>query len=1027
MIIRIIASFIGVFSCLILCASLHQYDIRHFNPETGLNGTYVYTNIQGPYGYKWVGTDYGLTRFNGLDFELMDRNDSTKKNFSTAAYSDQKEIYFGYFNGRIKQFNGVDFKLLYDPADNESSIVGLTKIGVHLIALTQNDGLIIISDSVQRFQPIELKNQKANFIYTHEDHLLVGTNEGLLIFAFQNESLRFVSSISDLSYKAVQALERSKEGDNAFWVGTDYGIYHLTLSSDGSQSKVSKTDYLQKESVSSIKETANLDLWIGTKYNGLIKVDFNRNNTKSRQFTYFNKKGGFPGNLVSTLYRDADESLWIGTIGDGLIQVRKKGLLFYNFESLRARSVNGISGNSKHEFFFGTDVGLIKGFYEGELDSLNFELVSHSESRGNNISAVYVDDRDNVYFCVEDRGVYIADASLSNFRKIKLDHGTGKLKIRQIIKDPSGNLWLSLHQKGVYVLDSVDSVIEHFSTSTGFYHNEIYHIHFDRQGNTWFAAHGAGLAVMRPDSSMVYMTKDGLFPSHDVNDISEDEYGNIWIGTHGNGIYEYTGNEFVRFSTKEGLLNDYCFSVISDKSNHVWATHRTGLSRVDEFTEAVSTMQKKDGLMVSEFIHNSIYRDMDHNIWIGNRNGVTFLSTPDEMFESQQITPLITDVKVNHSSLDLYQFSRSKEIGGKVPENMILPYNHNNLTFEFIAINLRHPKSNLYQFWLEGQDTGWSKMTDDNHVTFTNLEPGDYSFYVRQSDNPNHWGENISSISFRIRPPWWSRWWAISLFIISGIGLIYAIIKWQTDRLKNRMKEKLKLIAITESQNKRLKEFSFITSHNTRSSVANIRGLISALESDPENHEFIKMLKNSSDRLNVTIRHINELLNFENHRGNLSQVPCNLKESIDRVLISHEEEIQKKEAKVTVDIPEDLAALGESTYLDSALYNLVSNALKFGITDDSKEIIISAESLNDEVLIKIQDFGIGIDLNRFGDKLFGLGSRFHPEKAQGDGLGMFISKNQIEGMGGEISVNSVLGEGTTVFVHLKNAGQIILE
>lgn len=1011
---------IGLCSCLVLSASLHQYDIRHFNPETGLNGTYVYTTIQGPYGYKWVGTDYGLMRFNGLDFELMDRNDSTKKNFSTAAFTDQNEIYFGYFNGRIKRFNGANFQLLYEPDNFQSPVVGLTKIGDHLIALTQNDGLLSIrSDSVTRIQPTELKNQKANFIHVHEDFLLIGTNEGLLVFAFDDGSIQFIHSIADLSFMAIQAVERSKEGEHSFWVGTDYGIYHLNLTADGRRGEVFKTDYLQRESITTIRETANLDLWIGTKYKGLIKVDFNRNNLKSRQFTYFNKKNGFPGDLVSTLYRDADESLWIGTIGDGLIQVRKKGLLFYNFESFRARSVNGISGNSRHEFFFGTDVGLIKGFYRGELDSLNFELISQSESSGKNISAVFVDERDRVYFGAEDRGLYVADKDVNNIREIKFDYGTGKFKIRQIIKDPKGNLWISLHQKGIYVLDSLDNVIEQLSTNTGFYHNEIYHIHFDREGNTWFAAHGAGLAIRKPDGSIIYLTKEGLFPSHDINDISEDEYGNVWVGTHGNGIYEYTGNEFIRFSTKEGMLNDYCFSVISDKSNHVWATHRTGLSRVDEFTEAVSTIQKKDGLMVTEFIHNSIYRDMDHNIWIGNRNGVTFLSTPDEVFESQQITPIISDVKVNYSTVDLYQFSQRSEVHGKVPENMEFPYDLNNLTFEFIAINLRNPESNLYQFWLEGQDKGWSKVTDDNHVTFTNLKPGDYTFYVRQSDNPNHWGENVSSISFSVLPPWWNTWWAILLFLLSGFGLVYGFIKWRTDRLNLRLKEKQRLIAIMESQNKRLKDFSFITSHNTRSSVSNIRGLITALESDPGNHVFIKMLKTSSDRLNVTIRHINELLNFENDRESLNNVPCNVKESIDRVLETNEEVIQKNGAKVVVDIQDDLVVSGVSTYLESALNNLVLNALKFGVTKDDKEVVITAENLKKEVMIKIQDYGIGIDLNRFGDKLFSLGSRFHPEMSEGDGLGMFISKNQIEGMGGKVEIASREGEGTTIYIYLR--------
>ena len=1021
MIIKIKTSFIGLFSCFALCASLHQYEIRHYNPDNGLNGTYVYTTIQGPNGYKWVGTDYGLMRFDGFDFELMDSNDTTKKNFPTTAFSDGQEIYFGYFNGQVKKFNGVGFEVVFEPDKAQSPISTIVRIGDQLLVLSQNDGLLLLGDSIVRYQPGQLANQRANFMHAHEDFLLIGTNEGLYIFSVEDGEIHFVTSIADLEYMSVQTLEKSKEGDNAFWVGTDYGLYHLTFSSNGWQQEVYKTDYLEKESIVAINETENSDLWIGTQYNGLVRVDFNRNNSKSRQFTYFNQQNGFPGNLISTLYLDKEESLWLGTIGDGLIQVHKKAILFYNFESFRARIVNSVAGNSKHEFFFGTDVGLIKGFYKGDLDSINFELIPHSSSAGNNVSTVFVDEGDQLYFCVEDKGLYTVNSDLNNIQKIDFDYGKGKFKVRQIIKDPQGNLWLSLHQKGVFVLDSSYNVIHHLSTSSGFYHNEIYNIHFDKRGNIWFAAHGAGLALMRPDSSMIFMTKDGVFPSHDINDISEDEYGNIWVGTHGDGIYEYTGEAFVRFSTKEGMLNNYCFSVISDRSNHVWATHRTGLSRVDEFTEAVSTIQKKDGLTNSDFVHNSVFRDQDHNIWIGSRNGVVFLSTPDEMFESQMVKPHISDVKVNYVSVDLYQFSKQTEINGKVPGGLVLPHDHNNLTFEFIAINLRNPQSNLYQMWLEGQEERWSPVTDNNHVTFTNLKPGKYTFYVRQSDNPNHWGDNIASIGFRIRPPWWSTWWAIMLFIILGLLLGYGIIKWQINRFKNRMKEKLRLISITENQNKRLKEFSFITSHNTRSSASSISGLIDALEYDPSNAEFFNMLKASSYRLNNTIQHINELLNFESDRENLNKTPCNVKESIDRVLKLYDDEIKEKDVKVELDIPEKCFVLGVSNYLDSSISNLIANALEYGITDRSNEVLVSAEKSKWVTVIKIVDHGIGIDLDRHGDKLFSLGARFHQQEVQRDGLGMFISKNQIEGMGGNIKVESKPGVGTTVFIYLESA------
>lgn len=1029
---RIRSTIIALLSCFLVEATVQKFEIRHFNPENGLDGTYVYTTIQGPMGYKWVGTDYGLTRFDGFKFELMDPNDSTKKNFSTTAFNDDGTLYFGYFNGQIKAFNGVKLETVYDPKYEQSPVTGFIKSNDQLLALTQNKGLLqLFKDTVISIVPKELQFRKTNFSYQYNDFILVGTNEGLLAFRLGNDNrIIYAGSIEDLEYSAVQSLERNKAKENSFWVGTDFGIYHLDLFVEGGQvsGEVYKADFLQRESISAIKETGNLDLWVGTKYNGLVKIDFNRDNTKSIQFTYLNKKNDFPGDLISTINMDEDESIWVGTIGDGLIQVAKKGLLFYNFEDFRARSVNDISGNSRHEFFFGTDVGLIRGFYTGELDSLNFELIRHNSSDGNNISAVYVDENDRIYYCAEDVGVFTADPEWRNIQKIDFDFGGGKLLARQITKSPDGNLWLSLTQKGVFVLDSLGNLVKKYSTSTvvneddssRFYHNEIYDIHFDKDGNTWFASHGAGLAVLRADGMMMYLTKDGKFPSHDINDISEDEYGNIWVGTHGDGIYEYNGEEFIRFSTKEGLLNNFCSAVISDKSNHVWATHRTGLSRVDEYTNAVSTIQKKDGLVVAEFIHNSIYADQDHNIWIGNRNGVTFLSAPDEVFESKIIKPIIADIQVDYQSVDLFKYSSDTASGSNVPVNIEFPHNFNNLTFKYVAINLRNPESNLYQYQLEGLEAGWSPSTSNTQVTF-NLGPGEYTFKVRQSDNPNHWGDNVSSITFKIHPPWWQTWWAISLFILSGGGLVYGYIRIRTQRLNRRLREKLRLISIAESQNKRLKEFSFITSHNTRSSASNIMGLINAIEMDPTNKEFIQMLKQSSDRLNGTIRNINELLNFENDRENLNKVPCNVLESVERVLAGMQENIERKQAEISLNVSENLYVQGVPTYLESALTSLISNALMYGVTNKEKQILITATEDREEVLIQIEDKGLGIDLDKFSAKLFALGSRFHTHIEQGDGIGMFLSKNQIEGMGGKIGIESTPQKGTIIFIHLLRA------
>lgn len=1013
---------VGLIHLLVLSVGLkaQDYTVRHFNPENGLNGTYIYTTTEDVQGFKWVGTDYGLSRFNGLQFETFDLNDSTKSNFPTAMISTSDgQLFIGYYNGVIKKFNGIDLNEVYKPDSHPSAIKALVESENGLIwTLTQNNGVIKVEgEKIILFELDELKNRRANTMILDKNQLLIGTNDGLLTYEVSDGILNNSGRLVEFDGMSIQTIVGGQEKGTS-WVGTDHeGVFRLNQEKRGTGKlgyDISAMEFLRETSIVSISEAKNKDLWVGTKYDGLVRVNFNRDNSKSMQFTFINQDNGFPGDKISTLILDANENVWVGTIGDGLAQITKKGLIFYNFEKFRAKSVHAISGSSHHQYFFGTDKGLIRASYVGDSDSLNFELVHHDLLRDHPITAIYTDPQDRVYFGIENKGLYYSDTNFNQIRQIQFDINTSGLTIRHIAQDQEGMLWVSVKKNGVLVLDPSGRVKHHYSTKSGFYHNEIYHIQIDSKGNKWFAAHSAGLAVLRPNGELTYLSKEGIFPARDINDISEDESGNLWIGTYGNGVYEYDGVNFVRFGKEEGLLNSYTNSVMSDRNNHIWVGHRLGLSRIDEGSNAISTIQEKDGLQVSEFIHNSIFRDHDHNIWLGNRNGVTLLNTPDEMFESKMLKTIVTDVKVDHESVDLYQFSSDLEGVGKIPTQLTFPYDQNNLTFEYIAINLSNPQSNLYEFQLEGYDNDWSPITQDNSISYTNLEPGSYTFLVRQSDNPNHWSDdNITRIPFVITPSWWNTWWARAVFLITGSLFIYGLVSFRLRRLNERMEEKMKLYKMTETQNKRLMNFSFITSHNTKASVVNILGLIEIMERDPDNQQYFKMLKDSAIKLNVTIENLNKLLEFEN-TSQVQKFDCNVLEVVRRSLTLHSEMIERKGANIELDIPDTMVVHSIPSYMDSVFSNLITNAVRYGTTELSKKIKISSFTEDKKNVVRIQDYGLGIDMNLHGDRLFELGSRFHSSKSDGQGLGLFMTKNQIEAMNAKIVIESAVDEGTTV-------------
>lgn len=998
-----------------------DYSTRHFNPEKGLDGTYVYITIEDSVGYKWVGTDYGLSRFDGLNFETIDRNDSTETNFPTAAVNTKNgKILFGYFSGTIKEFNGSELKTIYAPGDNSISIKEIVVGEKGIVwALTQNDGIIKITDNKAIMMKVDaLIDKKSNSLICQSNKLFVGTNEGLIIFQTdENEIPRHYGQVDLLEGQSVQSISKRIEGD-AYWIGTNNnGIFELKINdinSDHMETMVTQLGFLQNLSVVSIGETKNKDLWVATKHKGLIKIDFNYDNKKPVQFSYMNKNTGFPGNQTSTIFIDRDNAVWVGTIGDGLVQVSKKAVIFYNFEKFKARSINCISGNNKHEFFFGTDIGMIKASNEGIRDSLSFRLIEDSNIRNQNVTAIYSDPKGKVYFSLKGSGLYTADSDFKKVSKLNFNHEAKRIRIKQIVQDKNKDLWLSVLHNGIFVIDTLGNIKEHYATTTGFFHNEIYHIHIDSKGNKWFASHGAGLAVMKPDGKIDYLTKNGTFPARDINDISEDEMGNIWIGTYGNGLYEYDGKDFHRFSDENGLLNNYCNSVISDRNSHIWVSHRLGLSRIDEYTNAISTIEEKDGLPVGEFIFNSVYRDLDHNIWLGNRNGVTFLNTPDEMFEPKMMETIITDIKIDHKSTDLYQFSSDEKRTGKIPAHMTFPYEHNNLTFEYIAINLKKPNSNLYQFKLDGYDQEWSPVTKTNSISYTNLDAGKYVFLVRQSDNPNHWSDNITRRSFTVLPSWWNTWWARSLFLVISVTIIFGVIKIRTTKLHNRLKKKKRFLDITESQNVRLKNFSFMASHHIRASTANLSGIVSLLEPELQKGEYFEMLKTTVGKLNITVQHMGDLLNLENATTDTEKSFCDILEIIKRVIATNSELIESNGAIIELNIPKGTMVMGIAGYLYRVFDNLVNNAVKYGITDSSKKIKISVSLNSNGTVVMIRDYGLGIDMNKHRKKLFVLGSRFNSSKSDGHGVGLFMSKQQLAAMGSEIEINSEVNKGTSV-------------
>lgn len=224
---------------------------------------------------------------------------------------------------------------------------------------------------------------------------------------------------------------------------------------------------------------------------------------------------------------------------------------------------------------------------------------------------------------------------------------------------------------------------------------------------------------------------------------------------------------------------------------------------------------------------------------------------------------------------------------------------------------------------------------------------------------------------------------------------------------------------LVSEQNKRLLNFSYIVSHNLRSHTSNISSivdLIDSSESEEEKEEMIQLLKSVSDSLNETMLNLNEIVNIQTNVGLVTE-KLNLKQYLDNTLTILSDQIDLKGINIISSIENNIEVNYNPAYLESILYNLISNAIRYSHLERHPTINIDCYVENKKTVLKISDNGIGIDLKKNGHKIFGMYKKFSTHK-DSKGIGLFITKNQIDAMGGSITVESEPNLGTTFKVYI---------
>ncbi len=250
------------------------------------------------------------------------------------------------------------------------------------------------------------------------------------------------------------------------------------------------------------------------------------------------------------------------------------------------------------------------------------------------------------------------------------------------------------------------------------------------------------------------------------------------------------------------------------------------------------------------------------------------------------------------------------------------------------------------------------------------------------------------------------------IYALLGIGMDISSLKEKENQLR-------KLINVTSEQNKKLINFAHIVSHNLRSHTANFSMLLEFLmqeKDDTEKEQLVTMLSQAAQNLMETLENLNIVVDI-NANTDMEQEHLDLSKKIQQSVRVLDAYLKQKRAKIITNIPPGTTIKAAPAYLDNIILNILKNAMIYSHPDRPPVITLNAKKEGGTTVLSIQDNGLGIDLDKYGKKLFGMYKTFHNNK-DSRGIGLFIVKTQVEAMGGTIDAQSQVGVGSTFNIRL---------
>lgn len=802
----------------------------------------------------------------------------------------------------------------------------------------------------------------------------------------------------------------------------------------------------------SLLEDHQQNLLIGVQDGGLYRLDLRSLAVQSPQQLVFKQvkdqdNKGITQRSVQALYIDKDRNIWLGTYGEGTYLISSIPEKFRKFErkitDSRAESYlryYGMCTDKDGNLWLGTDGdGIYKTTAGGEVIRYYAPSGKPGDLSDAAVLAAYRDRSNRLWFGTYSGGLFRYEPAGDRFVRYTHDpsnpRSLGKNDVRVIFQDSRRNIWVGSNGGGLSLLDEKTGKFRNFVPSNSTINsNDVRAITEDRHGNLWIGTYGGGLNYLdtRTMQFVSWFNESGKEPylsNRIVFSLFMDSRDRLWIGSEGNGLllFDTRGKTVRFFDEKRGLANNVINAMQPESPDRIWVSTNKGLSRIDAGTGGIENFDTSHGLQGGQFNPGSTLYHADLGIiCFGGTEGWNLFDPRQVRASRYQPRVMISGIRVfgkkkgTENSIN-EAFSVYEHI--RKARRFLIEPSQPVFSIDYTALNYAYPELTKFAYMLDGLDKGWNYVLNERSATYRYLPSGNYTFKVKVANQDGIWFEDYASLPIRVMPPWYQTWWAYLLYILTAALVLYYYQQYKLGQEK--MKYEVQLAHLETRQQIELNErkLSFFThiSHEFRTPLTLIINPVRELmqTADQEASGSMHIVYRNAKRL---LSLVDQLLLFrkaDQQSDRLKPAVHNFPQLVTEVFQCFLHQAEQKHIRYELICPEtDLEVTCDWEKVEIAIFNLISNALKF--TPDGGTVKVQVTAIGEQVEILVSDTGPGIPADAGEDifKVFYQSADYRFAGKGGFGIGLYLAKTFIESHFGQLTYESEPGAGTTFRVML---------